>query len=601
MAFLKYDPQTETNQHLKYPNANYRIHLFEDIHFVDETSIRPQPHQQPAYLGELEGWTNFSITEELNNIDNSATITYSPQLTASTAANQLIVLATPDGKALTTKDGKFLVITESYTDPIRTRPFQDDPVDYGVFVLIENHDLTGATTDQSQTLFTGMIVSWEQDLATQNVTIRLVGLSNLGGNFLIKDVFWRNLRTYESISTPRIRANNNRQTYKLSPYDHYVFEGINVMVLLERACFYNTYLRLPFEWVFYEQTATNTAPEFRRFTLDALPDDARNVLVNMEMGDRSVKDFFEEVWEYLPNDWHYRIDYNQFSSNGRLRPTIVLGKTIKVFDSVYRLRPDYVLRAGENVVAQSLNFSGERQANKFIVASGTAGTLTIDRLSRPSTNSLVPDFRAGAIRVVHRLDPNADYETVSTETTDENGKEVIIETQKIKESSEYRTRLISGFPAGPDNTAGPLIPFAVGNFNDKAIQDKRGRRKTFNVIRPVFAEFQDPINNRPDVRPVYQRRMEQEMSLRRNRTAEERWTPRYTGSISVVGTDERPLYSYKVGQQVGFAGFNSVLDDVVAQIVAITYTPFTANISLSFVLPNVNRRLKRIENDRRNA
>ena len=90
------------------------------------------------------------------------------------------------------------------------------------------------------------------------------------------------------------------------------------------------------------------------------------------------------------------------------------------------------------------------------------------------------------------------------------------------------------------------------------------------------------------------------LRARRDREVKRVWTPQYTGTITVVDTDERPLDSYKLGDQVAFTGFNSALDHVVARIVGISRTPFNATLSLSFVLPTANRRLTEIEADNRN-
>ena len=85
------------------------------------------------------------------------------------------------------------------------------------------------------------------------------------------------------------------------------------------------------------------------------------------------------------------------------------------------------------------------------------------------------------------------------------------------------------------------------------------------------------------------------LQARRDREAKQSWTPQYTGSVVVVDTADRPLDSYKLGDQITFAGFNSVLDNVVARIVGISRTPHNATLNLSFVLPTINRRLQEVE------
>ena len=90
------------------------------------------------------------------------------------------------------------------------------------------------------------------------------------------------------------------------------------------------------------------------------------------------------------------------------------------------------------------------------------------------------------------------------------------------------------------------------------------------------------------------------LKARRDRLAKRHWTPRYSGSVSVVNSKDHHIDDYKLGQQVAFTGFGSVLDRCVARITGISKTPFNATLKLSFNLPTTNRRLQALENDLRN-
>ncbi len=586
-----------TDHTLKY-RTSYRIHLWDHFEFTtasdDGTNVVDEAIQRgadPVYLGHLDGWQDFSITTEINSLNNSAEITFIPQITESRPRTEIIYLVDSALRFLTLPNGDALTLRESVVEPLSTQPFQNSPVDYGVFVSIEE-ETAGVLP---HTLFQGMIQSWEQDLETQVVILRVVGLTNISAASPASETFFYRLGQPASQSIPRLIVANINGTNigaNALPFDNFVLNNIPPLRIIERVVYGSQFIRLDPSLTYFEETAVGTETFFPA-NLDSLPADISPLLASFRMADLTTEEVIKEATEFLPSDWYFYIDYNQthLQSGGfesKHKPTMKFQKVVRSFADNHLLATRKILRRGVEVVNQSLNFSGENAFNRTIIAARTRGELTITSVPRPQTRNNVVSWPT----ITQNLS-NEDYEKVRTSAP---GVNPITEEWRLKSSSRYVRRVILDYPTTTTfaGTTTPNIPTLQPR--NEATYDKFNRTKADQyALRTNFIHYDADS----ELHTAQISALQSRMALTRNRIAEQTWRPQYTGTITVVNTDGKTLGSYQIGDQIGFEGFNSMLDYAVGQVVAITRTPYEANLAMSFVLPTTNRRLKAIENDDR--
>ena len=78
------------------------------------------------------------------------------------------------------------------------------------------------------------------------------------------------------------------------------------------------------------------------------------------------------------------------------------------------------------------------------------------------------------------------------------------------------------------------------------------------------------------------------------------YNPSYVGRIVVVDTPERPIESYRIGDVVAIGGTDDVAKYAIGRIQAIDLGMYDAELTLSRVLINSERRLKALEIDNKN-
>ena len=621
MAFIKYDTATRTNRGLKYPNKNYRIHMY------DSPPWNFLKDRRANYLGELDHWTDFNVKSEINSLNNSAEIRYTPQVVQSTPAVLTEILADVDGVALTWNN-QFLQIFETQTNPLSSTPFQDTPLDYGVFISIENTELTGTTTRDHKTIFYGVVSSWEQDLATQQVIVRLQGMSSIAGNYLAADMLFNNPYGSDIVhnNVPQVRVNyapyqaeSDGTLVRPSAYDNFLLASTEpgkettLVRIMEWMLFYNPLLELAPQAVVYIPVNRDTANEsfVALANLSANEDDASFGLkspVVINITDRNVNDVLAEVWEHSLPEWVYYIDYDREDLNTRsgnyednaYKPRLVLRKgavwNTPSATEPDRMIPDYTLTRGVHITAQSINFSGEKHYSRVVVASQPQSRLTITELPAPSTTSQPV--------IKHRRE---DQDWRRRELTNNAGEGTDNYEWRQEPGTDYTKRIVADFPKS-ETLAGDTgfyisgIPYRT--TNTAKILNKLGDEVDFNYVKTA------PIEVEQDLTPGGYANYENQgipgattlksLLSRRDRAAKQSWTPQYTGTIKVIDAEDRPLDSYQLGDQIAFTGFNSILDNVVARIVGINRNSTSASLSLSFVLPTINRRLWEIENQARN-
>ena len=565
--------------------ARYRISAYDGPPWYTQ-QFYPQGdtrrNNQPKFLGEIDGWTGFSINEEINSFNTSAEVKYVAQTATEPPKYQSFVLATKSGSPINF-NGKYLRVGRRLLNPLRTTNFADSPIDYGVFLRIENQVPTSGNlttpAGQYRILFVGLIVSWEQDISTQMVTLRLEGLGMMAGKELAADQFF-----HADTRLPLVRVNDEESPTQTTKWDRYRFYGpFPVPSMLAQLTAVNPYLAM-------ENNIIVPHPDdlarTETFTLARQPAELAEIVIDITLEDQNVEDFTRQLWAYMSYQWFFYIDYDEREEGvgsyegSYYRPRLTIAKSaVNVFGVSI---PRYTLHAGVHVTAQSLNFSGEEHATRVVFASQQFGTLNI--------TSVPGSLSEGRFQATHT--PQYEKYDEDTGRKDAEGRDIIIERSRITDDSRYRPRLVVEWPV-PDTDPGSVFSEAQINpmVNDKKLQRKRiGFHRTY----PVHTQQDIDINvaNTPNA-PVLLTQQASETFGRVARGAT------YTGSVSVVATDDRALEDYKLGDVVSFAGFNSILDYARGQIAGIKRTPFQAELKLNFVLPNIDRRLQAVERDSR--
>ena len=498
----------DTNNRVKYPSKNYRIYLY------DSPPLNRESNQQADYLGELEGWSSFQINSEINTLNNSAIITFNPQLKQDEKQTEVYALGDGEGDFLTANHGKLLEVNSLTTNPLNTQSFLDSRIDYGVFVRIENTDLTA---NRTRTLFHGVVISWQQDLASQRVIVRLEGMSSLAGRELVADHIFAEtppeveVNAFDPDTTPaepnviNLRVDGERITP--SKYDNFLLIGADISAL-----------RI-IDWLFYRNDfcqldtniTDNVADNANSFTASntTINDIYRaggnetglTPLVITRINDKNINSMLTEVWGYVSPDWFFAVEYDnselpliagRYAVN-RYRPRLIL-KRGAVWQGTEddpkeaRYVPDYTLRAGVHIVSQSLNFSGENHYTRTIIANRPAGQLRITSLGIPDSPNPITLQHAPEDKQWQETDTEQNQTDAEGRILQADGVNLteIVRQRRITASSQYAPRVISEFPNGEDSIAG--IPYT--QQLDAQIINKDNNVAKFNYIktRPIITD-----------------------------------------------------------------------------------------------------------------
>ena len=478
MAYLQTDNRTA-----KYPHLNHRIFMFASPP-ADRVDNR-----QATFLGELDGWTDFTINTEINTLSSSAEIRYNPQLTQSRGATEIYALGDNQGNFLTANGGRLLVLREVSTDPLGTQPFQDNPLDYGVFIRIENTDQRTGSENITRTLFQGVVSSWEQDLATQQVIVRVDGMSAIAGRKLAADQIFQTalpeirVNAYDPFTVPEepnvVNIPVAGEAETPNKYDDYLLIGGNISAL-----------RL-IDWMFYNndfceletnidiKNATNiVSSEIQQGTLDDYYNDTINArgltpLIATKLADKDVNTLLTEVWEYVAPDWFFRVEYDDSQKTpnpgttyfeNRYRPKFIMSKGA-VWEGTTenpeaaRYVADYTLRAGVHITSQSLNFSGENHYTRVIAASKPQGQLRITSLNRPGSTTPYTIEQSSEDVQWEETDLVEDQLDAAGNPIQVDGETLTLTTRSrvISPATEYSPRVVEEFPNSRDRVSG--VPY----------------------------------------------------------------------------------------------------------------------------------------------
>ena len=565
----------------------YRIHVWDGPpFFLQQGAVVGTVFNvlRPIYLGELIGFSNARIQSEINTIDGSAEVVFNPSSISFQAKFLDYVLGTGRDKALGMGDDKVLALDSVQISSSDSTDFIDHPVDVGSFISIEVYRYN-ATSGRyiGKTLFWGQALDWEKSGADQTITLRNVSLGTLAGKQLAVESFFGNTDT---LPDP-INVNDEVDPMlkvQTSKFDGYSFLGDSVggattaLKVLWWMIWGSRYLRI--------DSTLNTPIE----TLSNPPSDLVGAFMFFDLNQQTVAELLDESLEFLPSDWYFRVNYDDPQTRlstdltvyelTAYRPIVELrktGRTHAALGSQSPLAIDYFLTIGQEIIDYDTSFSGEEHFTHQIVASKQQGKLNVIDLPNPGGRIVVehiPEFE---------------------DTKDDMGNVI---GQTITEDSTYVERIVQ---ERPSSTAAP----GTQEFRDYWLPQYRGKSRQLHPLWNRLTQFTEidgikPLppgliggrNARGSLEDLIQGYADDNYLKHIN--------PSYTGRLVVVDSDERKIEDYKEGDVIAVAGTDDVMKFVVGRIVAIDLDFITAELTISRVLINTERRLKAIEIDNKN-
>ena len=393
--------------------------ILEDTYDWDIESTQAQRDaliNKPVYLGELFGWSDFSISSEINRLEGSAKIEINPNQTHVIRRTTNWVLSDGRGNIVTTDPvgTKLLLEQTSYASEIN---WADQAVDEGYFIQIETYGHPKLSNGERHIIFHGVISDWKMSGDSENVTLNVLSLGGLARNELAVDMFFPEW-------LPDIRAtgiNNNKTgaVTELTKYDKYTFlgsaESARVTRIMEWLIVNNRYLN--FDNLIWTDAENNID-----YTFGNLDSELNSLFYGFELNDQTVGDILDDISNILPFNYYFFVDYSTpllaldfvrkpYQPVFRLRRNQLLTETskdIRPAKSVSRqsvsrdfLRPDYRLTSGKEVVNYDITYAGEGKTTRWVVAAEAFGNLEVTNLPAPTPFKSITKETTHPIQVRH--------------------------------------------------------------------------------------------------------------------------------------------------------------------------------------------------------
>ena len=178
-------------------------------------------------------WTDFTISEEINQAAGSAEIIIAPGFITQKSNTQSIYLKDGHGNIVAT-DGKRVVVGQTRQSNLNQTTWADSPIDYGTCLFIESY----APPDYNRTiLFCGLVEDWATN-STKTVIVRLLSLGARAAQELAAEMLFP---TIDHI--PQVAVNDG-MAVKVSRFDKFIFRGQNPIQVMYWLMYFNPYLRI---------------------------------------------------------------------------------------------------------------------------------------------------------------------------------------------------------------------------------------------------------------------------------------------------------------------------------------------------------------------
>ncbi len=353
--------------------------------------------EPPQYLGELYGWSDFSVTSEINKIESNATIEINPNQARIVRSQKHYLLGDGRGKYLAADTGGTRILLESTTYFTETN-WADQMVDEGFFVQIEAYN-TRLSGGQRQIIFHGVITDWKMKGDTENVELNIMSLGTLASNELAVDMFFPDF--YPTINVSQLDKEQLPVPVGISKYDLYRFTGSDLNEapratrIIHWLIFNNRYLQIDLEKI-YQDRENNVTYNFQD-----LPPELNALFFNFDLNKQTVGNLLDDIAKILPPNYYFRVEYNPQSVVNVLPgktyyPVFILRRndeadyTWQVYEDAKNpqyakkaLIPEYYVKSGDEVVNYDLNYAGEQKAHRWIVAGPQHGTFVVTNLPAP--------------------------------------------------------------------------------------------------------------------------------------------------------------------------------------------------------------------------
>ena len=460
---------------------------------------------KPKYLGELAGVTNWELSEEINSLGASGSITMS-SVEVSAETEYLDYLLYSGGRPVTTNQRKIAISRVPLSDNEEIS-FLDQSVDIGHYVRIERW-----VGRDVKVMFHGQVRSIETSTSSQSVTLRLLSLGYLGGRW--PAIYGFGFRAEAGGALPPLPAIQLR--------------FVNPLAVISRVLGANPY-------IFGSNSINAPAAEINTLKM----------FTNLET--QTTADIVADCYSYLPKNWFLRVNYDvapvmrQTHQGGDLgvkyTPLLELVKEATT--------PNYYLTNDLEVQDADVNLSIEDMVTEVVHTTSQDGFYTTSNL---------PFFG----------DPNP----------------VVYVDPPDTEDDPYRARILH---KAVENSGG--LPTHKGKKGE-AVGYQQDDPK---LVGSDIAETTDSATATPEIRGLLTTLANQDLEANNDST--------FIGNVTVVDTPARKIEDYRLGDLVGFRGFNNVVDNTVGKIAAIRRGHVTAHLSLSKPTPNVDRTLQALRAD----
>ena len=543
---------------------------------------------RPIYKGEIQGFSDLGIDSEISTIDGTAEITFNPSSEKFESVFLDFVLGDGRGNRLFFNN-HYLRLNRIQTSDSDRTSFEDQDVDVGSFISIENYNYDEAIQKyKRKILFWGQVLDWGKSGKAQNIVLRCLSIGSVAGLEPAAHAFFPNDSSLPDAINVNDETDPNRRVVP-SRYDQFSFIG-------ETVGGSSTAVKVLF-WLFHNspylaaslQLSDNPNEDFPHNDLTVPPPDLAGAFMFFDLNLQTISELIEEALEFLPSDWYFYLDYdptfNYISpaqtpyTDLAYKPTFKLRKSKRKADGTSRLIPDYALTIDKEIIDYDMTFSGEEQHTHQITASKQQGRLEVVDLPNPGGNA--------KIRVQHV----PEYQDVK----DDEGN---ITGEAITESSEYIRRVVGLRPDPRQrfNVSEQLLNLfpRFRNKLDKQriLTNRRYNFREIDRIKPFPAGIFQGENPRQSLQNLINGYANDQYFKEAN--------PAYAGRLTVVDTDERKIEDYRLGDVVAIVGSDDVMRYAIARISAISLGFHTAELTLSRVLINTERRLKALEIDNKN-
>jgi len=558
----------------KPPIKEYRFHVYDGLPYVKYQALRGAQYiprykdYAPTYYGVLRGINKWDIQEELNKPSQTAHITISPTTIVQDDEYEKVFLQDGTGKFVTTGGARILV-SQVKTSRVEDTTFLDSVIDYGTVIHIEAYK----GDSEPETVFWGVVNGYETPSKTQNVILRCVSVGYMFASELAAPYFQNSNNGYQ-IDTYNVdgQATRGKLTKEIT-FDKWRFFFVDPIKIMYFLIFNN-----PF--AVHGQVINNKGDTSSWEN----PDDIGGVFrADIVMEGNTVGDILEKCMSYLSDDWFLDFEYIDTRSPTDTSPDIVLKINLKQSNTtgsgVITYSSDYIIHNNVEVIDYDINVTGANSTQDVTYASASRGELLVREIPNPETTA----------------DPILlDYRPQFREVTDDDNNVI---GHEITDASLYVKRIHTtqdGVKIVGHDPMGNVVALP----ENPSFRDKDNKVRFIWWAKQIFKTHSATRPNEIATIRAEQGRIIQALALN---DFIANYNPKHAGKVTIVDSDRMNTEDYKMGDVVGFRGFDNIIDYIEVRIVGKSSTQNTATLDLSFVLPTTTRRIQSLINDLQNA